>query len=56
MFIQIYEKFDSEEQAVDYMNKMYENYHPAGYGTVLDVYQLLSGQWVVDGYRYDSCD
>jgi hypothetical protein len=55
--VNIREELDTEEQAVARREQILHSYHPAGYGTSLRVYQQPNGgKWVVDGYRYSSCD
>lgn len=48
--------FDTEEEADAKIALIYSNYHPAGYGTLLNKTELPSGQWEVRGYRGASCD
>jgi len=45
----------SESEACDVMETIYIAFHPAGYGTSLDVYEDSEGWWV-KGFRSSTCD
>lgn len=47
--------FDTEQEAIEWMNKEYRNYG-YGYGTSLNEKLREDGKWHVTGYRYSSCD
>lgn len=53
--IRINERFDNREQAQAYMDRMYRDYHPCGYGTSLTITENAKG-FTVAGSRYRSCD
>lgn len=55
--VNIREECETEEKAIETRDRILQWYHPAGYGTSLRIYQQPNdGKWVVDGYRYSSCD
>lgn len=60
--INIYETFDSEEDAEAFKERYYQNYHPWGYGTHIDIdapdaaRAKDADKWVASGYRSASCD
>ena len=59
--IQIQEFFYCEKEAIKFKEKMYRDYHPAGYGTHLRIispqnYNNNDHMWMVIGTRYSSCD
>ena len=55
--IRIFETFDTEAEANAFRDRMYEAYHPAGYGTFIRVeYDGFEKQWVAHGTRAESCD
>lgn len=55
--VNIREERSTEALALARKEEILQNYHPAGYGTSLRVYQQPNTEvWVVDGYRYSSCD
>lgn len=55
--VNIHEEFDSEEAASTARDKILQWYHPAGYGTTLNIHPPHNdGKWIVSGYRYSSCD
>jgi hypothetical protein len=50
-------RHQTEEQATQAGETMLRGYHPCGYGTRYRVWQdKTSGEWVMDGSRYSSCD
>lgn len=53
--VNIREERDTEALAVARREEIMYNYHPAGYGTTLTV-RNEAGRWLVEGYRYSSCD
>lgn len=55
MQINIKDTFPSKEEAEAFRERYYRNYHPAGYGTSLTITED-NGQWIVQGYRFSSCD
>jgi hypothetical protein len=49
--------FDTEQQAIKYREKVYENYHPCGYGTHITItHDLNTNKWVAKGTRSHTCD
>jgi hypothetical protein len=57
LLVNIYEEFASHEEAEQYQEAMYRNYHPAGYGThIAIVKDDTTGRYICRGYRYSSCD
>lgn len=55
--INIREEFETQELAQSRKEQLLSQYHPAGYGTTLQVYQQpAQTTWSVTGYRYSSCD
>ena len=55
--VNIREECDTEEKAIERRQAIIDWYPPGGYGTSLRIYQQPNGgKWIVDGYRYSSCD
>lgn len=55
--VNIREECDTKEEAEKRVKSINTWYPPGGYGTSLRVYQQPSnGKWIVDGYRFSSCD
>ena len=55
--VNIREERATQVEAEQRKDDILRAYHPAGYGTSLRVYHEEStDKWVVDGYRYSSCD
>jgi hypothetical protein len=55
--INIREECTTQQEAEQIRNRILNAYHPAGYGTSLQIYQQPSdNKWIVEGYRYSSCD
>lgn len=55
--VNIREEYETEPEAVKARDSIMDWYPPGGYGTSLRIYQQPDdGKWVVDGYRYSSCD
>lgn len=48
--------FKTESDAMLWREKYYENWHPAGYGTVINISQEEDGTWSCSGHRGSSCD
>ncbi|MDX0455472.1 hypothetical protein GOC72_18630 [Sinorhizobium medicae] len=53
--IKINERFMKREQAEEFKDRMYREYHPCGYGTSLTITES-GGGFAVNGHRYSSCD
>jgi len=53
--INVREEFNTKEEAEQHKESYYAAYHPLGYGTSL-VVKEENGKWVVEGYRFNSCD
>jgi hypothetical protein len=50
-------EFDTEQEAIEYREKVYEDYHPMGYGTHIRIeYDLTTNKWVAKGTRSHTCD
>lgn len=55
--VNIREERNTEVEALARKEEILYHYHPAGYGTTLKVrHDGGTGKWVVEGYRYSSCD
>ena len=55
--VNIREERNTEVEALARKEEILYHYHPAGYGTTLKVrHDDGTGKWVVEGYRYSSCD
>jgi len=55
--VNIREERNTQVEAEQRKDDILRAYHPAGYGTSLRVYHESStDKWIVDGYRYSSCD
>lgn len=54
--IPIHQTFLTRAEAEQFVINYKREYHPAGYGTRLDISEAQDGQWIVSGYRYSSCD
>lgn len=54
--VNIREECDTKEEAEKRVKSINTWYPPGGYGTSLRVYQQSDGKWIVDGYRFSSCD
>jgi hypothetical protein len=58
--IRIHEVFESAEAAEKFRDEMYAAWHPAGYGTHIQIkrdYDINgAGRWVAWGSRAESCD
>jgi hypothetical protein len=55
--IRYFETFDTEDQAKEYRENMYRNYHPLGYSTNIRIgYDPVLQKWVAQGSRAESCD
>jgi hypothetical protein len=50
------ETFATEEDAKAYKDSITRAYHPAGYGTSLEIIPEPDGTFRVKGMRYASCD
>lgn len=48
--------FNTQAEAETFKATTLNRYHPAGYGTSLDIHKTHDGRWAVTGYRYSSCD
>ena len=53
--IDIYERYNSKAVAKARKEQIEREYAPQGYGTVLRVVDV-QGQYIVQGFRYDTCD
>lgn len=49
-------RFSTLEEAEAYKEKIYNKYHPSGYGTSLRITDLSDGIFSVTGSRSNSCD
>jgi hypothetical protein len=55
--IDIREECETEEAANERKQEILDGWPPFGYSTSLRIYQQpTDGKWIVDGYRYSSCD
>lgn len=55
--VDIREECETEEEAIKRKQAIIDYFPPGGYGTSLRIYQQPNdGKWIVDGYRYSSCD
>jgi hypothetical protein len=56
--INIFQKFDTEEDAKIWSEDYLKRYHPCGYDTVLNkpLFNDVENVWIVRGSRYSSCD
>jgi hypothetical protein len=54
-FVRVNKTFKTKADAEQYVRIYFSNYHPAGYGTELDIKETSDG-FVVVGGRWDSCD
>jgi hypothetical protein len=55
--VNIREERKTEQEAVARKEEIMRQYHPAGYGTSLKVHlDDATGNWIISGYRYSSCD
>ena len=55
--VNIREERNTEVEALERKEHLLRQWHPAGYGTTLKVrHDDDAGKWVVEGYRYSSCD
>jgi hypothetical protein len=55
--VNIREEYETEEEATQRKQAICLAYPPGGYDTSLRVYQQPADhKWIVDGYRYSSCD
>jgi hypothetical protein len=54
-WIAVRKVFETREDAERYLSSYFRNYHPAGYGTELDIKETPDG-FVVFGGRWNSCD
>lgn len=54
--VKIDKTFPTMEQAEEFKEEYYNQYHPAGYGTTLSVTKQDNGTYRVTGYRSSSCD
>lgn len=55
--VNIREQRATEVEALARKEEILYHYHPAGYSTSLSVrHDDATGQWVVEGYRFSSCD
>lgn len=55
--VNIREVRDTQAEAEARREEIMYNYHPAGYGTTLRVaVDAVTSKWLVEGYRYSSCD
>lgn len=50
------EGFDTRAEAEQWRDKYYQNYHPAGYGTVITISEEADGSFTAKGSRGTSCD
>jgi hypothetical protein len=55
--VNIREVRDTQAEAEARREEIMRHYHPAGYGTTLRVaVDAATSKWLVEGYRYSSCD
>ncbi|MET0529224.1 MAG: hypothetical protein ABW003_12975 [Microvirga sp.] len=54
--IPIHETFATRQEAEAFRDRMYREWHPAGYGTRIDITQAPDGTWIASGHRFDTCD
>lgn len=55
--VNISESRKTQSEAETRREEIMRHYHPAGYGTTLKVrHDAGTDQWMVEGYRYSSCD
>lgn len=55
--INIREERNTEVEALARKEEILRQYHPAGYGTSLSIrHDDSADKWVVQGYRFSSCD
>jgi hypothetical protein len=55
--VNISESRKTQPEAEARREEIMRHYHPAGYGTTLKVrHDAGTDQWMVEGYRYSSCD
>lgn len=48
--------FATEAEAEHWRDQYYQNYHPAGYGTVIHINEEADGTWTCRGRRGSTCD
>lgn len=48
--------FDTKEEAAKWRADYMRDYHPAGYGTFIEIKETDDGKWRAYGGRYSSCD
>lgn len=56
MTISYNKSFASKEQAEEYIVSECARFNPAGYGTTLKASEQSDGTWLVQGYRFKSCE
>ena len=55
--VNIREERKTQPEAETRREELLRQWHPAGYGTTLKVrHDAGTGQWMIEGYRYSSCD
>lgn len=54
--VKINKAFATKAEAEAWAASYKREYHPCGYGTTLDVKPCHDGTYVVQGYRFNSCD
>lgn len=57
--IDVYERFPNKEKAEDRKHQLEREFPPMGYGTnvrVRSAADFEKGCYIVEGYRYDTCD
>jgi hypothetical protein len=54
--VRVWQTFETREQAEAFKANYLRSFHPCGYGTWLEVFELEDGRWVCKGSRFSSCD
>ena len=55
--IAYYELYDTKEEAEAFRDRVYNSYHPLGYGTHIRIdYDADRKKWIAHGGRAESCD